>query len=176
MTQLSPRQFASAQVGDRAMARPQLPLPGAPGAECPPVFLHGDAGQGETPFITLPSLPGARTRSRTAPLDPLGADAATAPFCDSGAVAANLSVQLVLSKRREQLARGYTVANDLRGPIGLLAGEAQRYLVDARDWLARPNHDPERKHFELKLVNAGALIVAELDRLHASRSQQSPDA
>lgn len=87
------------------------------------------------------------------------------PGCGPGG-----SVSLVLQKRLEQAAKGYTVAADLRLPLGLLAEEARRYLVDARDWLDRPGRDADRRHYEGKLVNAGALILAELDRLHASRA------
>lgn len=112
--------------------------------------------------LTRPSLPADTNLAFKE--DPHGADPA-----GRGATA-HAPLLRILRKRREQIERGYTPDSDLKLPIGLLAGEAGRYLVDARDWLGRPAKDPQRRHFELKLVNAAALILAELDRLDAARA------
>jgi hypothetical protein len=109
---------------------------------------------------------GARGTSAAAPgFDPPGAAAALPGSGEGG------SIHLVLRKRLDQVARGYTPLKDAQLPIGVLANEAAGYLTDARDWLHRGKHqDPGRGRYEGKLVNAAALILAELDRLHAKRA------
>lgn len=165
---------------------PELPMPGI-AATRPPLY-HGEAGHGETPFITLPPLRGARlSLGGLSDNVPHAGDPAqgTEPAAgrDPGPAAApsqaplpgtgpSGSIALVQQRRLEQIARGYTPEHDLKLPIGFLANEAGNYQVDARDWLLRRRNDPLHRHYEGKLIHAAALLVAELDRLHAWRAAQ----
>jgi hypothetical protein len=192
---IDPRQFHSPEIPGLCSAHPEeahravskdLPLPGI---AAPP----SDPGQGEShradpPFITLPSLRALRASRAArlpqatagscdpAPAEPCALSASLAPRVPGGQGAflpgldPGGSLQLVLGKRLEHLAKGYDPSHDLRLPIGFLLNEGMRYGADARDWLTRPGQDPDRRHFEGKLVNLGALVLAELDRLHATRA------
>lgn len=106
-----------------------------------PNLPHSDPGQ----------APAASARSL-----PASAGAAFLPGTGAGG-----SLQAVLQKRLEQIARGYDAAHDAAMPESYLASEAAKYAADAVDLTLR--HDaPDR--IRLKLVNAGALLLAAIDR------------
>jgi len=87
--------------------------------------------------------------------------------CESGAL-------LVLRERKRQIAEGHTPENDLKHHRGELAYAAASYLVRGPfhdrtppgywPW-PDPKWKPNKKDRIAELAKAGALILAEIDRL-----------
>lgn len=146
MSALDPAMFGR----NPELAQPQLELP-------------------PEPFITLPSLPGARCRtSPDAALPPAGRDAA-APFPLSAGAAAlpflapGGSVASVIACRLEQVERwGHTPESDRDKPIGAFLVDVESYARAAReDHQYREGLARVRK----RLVKLAALALATIDRI-----------
>lgn len=80
----------------------------------------------------------------------------------------------VLALRASHFAYGHTIAADLAGRRpGMLARRAEEYMRDALDLLSRG--PAERARARIKLARAAALTLAELDRLDAQDSAETPN-
>lgn len=143
----------------------------SPGVECCPAAAAG------TPQPELP-LSGA-------PDAPAPADAGTSPGYTNGPASAGpfhgctgvpvRAMEAVLAERmRAILDFGHTPEKDLQLPLVWLPQEARNYLIDAIDEARR---GPDRRAIaRRKLIKAGALLLAAIDRLDAEPAHHSQEA
>lgn len=140
-------------------AIPQLSLGPAGREDVSPPAPSSCAGSAEPAMPKMP--PG------------MAGEAAFLPGLDPGS-----SIESLLKKRLEHVGRGYDAAHDDRLPPGLLARDAQAYIIDALFLTGNRLKDPDGTRCRLKLVNAGALILAAIeyhDRAVARREQEETD-
>lgn len=96
--------------------------------------------------------------------------AGAAPFlpgCGEGE-----SLQLVLQKRIEQVDQGYTPAHDDTAPPNYLAKRAANYIAASIDVDTFGPKDPDGSKTVLRLVNAAALIFAQIDRVQREQKNR----
>lgn len=75
----------------------------------------------------------------------------------------------IIAERREQLAKGYDGEHDALLPLDALPRRARDYLDIANDCLRGINGEQDLKRAARKLAQAGALIMAAIDRVAVVR-------
>jgi len=128
-------------------AEPELPLSGAPDAPAP-----ADAG----------SSPGCTK-----------APASAGPFHGCAGVPVRAMEDVLAERMRVILDFGHTPEKDLQLPLAWLPQEARNYLTDAID---EAHRGPDRHAIaRRKLIKAGALLLAAIDRLDAEPRHDRED-
>lgn len=89
------------------------------------------------------------------------------PGCGDGE-----TLQLVLQRRLEQIAQGYTPEHDDSAPPNWLAKRAADYIAASIDIDTFGPKDPDGNKTVLRLVNAAALIFAQIDRVQRAQEKR----